>query len=155
MPLLSTSTKNNTSFLKSGFSRGILDEKKLQGPFYTKSKLWLLHTGNEFPVVLNERNYSSEIRKPCHVIGECYLCTPDEIAMLDRIEANGYLYQRELVHIVNMNNQEERVLSWMYKGMPEKFLGRTTLDFRNIAFLKDRETDTHFYNYLRSSQEYH
>jgi gamma-glutamylcyclotransferase (GGCT)/AIG2-like uncharacterized protein YtfP len=94
--------------LKSGsYNNRLLADSTLLGVGTTRERWTMLDGG--FPVVLpGEDGY---------VVGEVYeIGHKFTLARLDRLESNGYMYQREVVDIVLSSG--ETIKAWMYVGLP-------------------------------------
>jgi gamma-glutamylcyclotransferase (GGCT)/AIG2-like uncharacterized protein YtfP len=53
-------------------------------------------------------------KDPQSIVGEVYAVTDMTLRILDRLEANGRLYQRELIPVDGLESPHERLLAWAY-----------------------------------------
>jgi gamma-glutamylaminecyclotransferase len=51
---------------------------------------------------------------PQSIVGEVYAVDDTTLRLLDRLEANGRLYQRELIHVNCLERPHESLLAWTY-----------------------------------------
>lgn len=94
--------------LKRGWgNHHLLSESRFVSAATTWDRWRMHHCG--FPVVM-----TGDIG---FVRGEVYEVDAATLAELDRLEGNGYMYDRQLVEVVNDDDESMRV--WMYVGRPE------------------------------------
>lgn len=62
-----------------------------------------------FPMILKPENDASGV----HVSGEVYRVSPENLRRLDRLEANGRMYQREEIEI-NLAGLKNTFTAWSY-----------------------------------------
>jgi len=51
---------------------------------------------------------------PQPIVGEVYSIDEAALRILDRLEDNGRLYQRELIRVDSLDRPDERLLAWAY-----------------------------------------
>lgn len=71
--------------------------------------------GSAFPVVIKEGNPRAQ------VVGEIFSINDDTLKMLDRLESNGHMYQREFVDISHPTRGYYQCE--MYFGIPQHWKG--------------------------------
>jgi gamma-glutamylcyclotransferase (GGCT)/AIG2-like uncharacterized protein YtfP len=55
-----------------------------------------------------------DLEDPQTIIGEVYAVSDMTLRVLDRLEANGRLYRRELIQVDSLERPDERLLAWAY-----------------------------------------
>jgi gamma-glutamylaminecyclotransferase len=75
-----------------------------------------------FPALLRDD------KDPQEIVGEVYAIDDVTLRLLDRLEANGRLYQRELIRVDSLEQPHESLLAWAYL-----YLG----DLRGASLLPD------------------
>ena len=51
---------------------------------------------------------------PQSIVGEVYAVGESTLRLLDRLEANGQLYQREMIDVESLDRPNERLRAWVY-----------------------------------------
>lgn len=109
--------------LKSNGSRGFLSKKDLmcRGRTLLPAYGMVRCVSGDFPVVyMHPRGM-----RQGYISGEVYLLPTSTMPVLDKIEANGYLYRRQQTKIW-CYERNQSVLAWMYFGIPEAFFNKKT-----------------------------
>jgi len=94
------------------------------GDAMTSSIKWDLHTNGGFPIMrpaAKPEDFESKVR------GEVYLVDPLTLLVLDRIENNGRMYQREKILVscfdqmykTDKGMRPQVINAWAYVGVPE------------------------------------
>jgi len=94
--------------LKRGeYNHALLREVEFRGEARTERQ-FRLYALPFFPALVRDDE------DPQSIVGEVYAVSDMTLRILDRLEANGRLYQRELIPVDGLESPHERLLAWAY-----------------------------------------
>ena len=111
--------------LKKGLSNHyLLEGAPYLGSAITDTARFYMRETEHFPIVF-EANGQKKVSAG-KIFGEVYVVDPKRLLQLDRLEGNGYMYQRELVWTKLLDQDRSTALlphikTWMYVGVPSYF----------------------------------
>lgn len=119
--------------LKRGFSNNhYLKDSNFIGRYQTETPYLMLSLGGFPGVVKNTSNYFDY---KGYILGEFYKINRETLASLDRLEGNGHFYNREIINIVNIDNNVEIEKAWIY------FLKHSTINLARDRFVMPYKND--------------
>jgi gamma-glutamylaminecyclotransferase len=88
-------------------NHGLLHAAEYRGEARSERQ-FRLYAFRHYPALVRDEN------DPRAIVGEVYAVDEATLRILDRLEDNGQLYQRELIDVDSLERPNERLRAWVY-----------------------------------------